>query len=77
MGQIKIHLHRVPHVERYEIGEQTELGRKRRELVALDLKQHACGQIAPDRFDNRTESSSSVARCVISFGSEQSLLVAT
>jgi len=76
MGQIKIHLPRVPHVKRVEIGQQTELRRKRRELVAGDLKQRACGQVAPDRFNKRTESHSSVASCAISLGSEQSLLLA-
>jgi len=33
-----MHLPRVPHVETLQIGQQTELGRKRRELVAGDLK---------------------------------------
>jgi hypothetical protein len=37
-GQLKIQLHLVPHVELLQIGQQTELGRKRRELVAPDLK---------------------------------------
>jgi hypothetical protein len=35
-----IHLPRVPHVEPLEIGQQTELARKRREQVEADLKQH-------------------------------------
>jgi hypothetical protein len=39
-GQIKIHLPRVPHVKLLEIGQQTELGGKRRQLVAVDLKHH-------------------------------------
>jgi hypothetical protein len=39
-GQIKIDEPRVPHEEPIEIGQHTELGRKRRELVAVDLKQH-------------------------------------
>jgi hypothetical protein len=38
--KIKIHLPRVPHVEKLQIGKQTELGRKRHELVVGDLKQH-------------------------------------
>jgi hypothetical protein len=74
-GQIKIHLPRLPYGELLEIGQQTELRRKRRELVVGDLKTTCCGQIAPDRFDNRTKSPSSVVMCAISLGSEQSLLL--
>jgi hypothetical protein len=36
--QIKIHLPRVPHNETLQIGQQTELRRKRLELVDADLK---------------------------------------
>jgi hypothetical protein len=35
----------VPHVEQLQIGQQEELGRKRREPVAADLKEHDSGQI--------------------------------
>jgi hypothetical protein len=38
MGQIKIHLPRLPHGEQLEIGQQTKLGQKRREPVVGDLK---------------------------------------
>jgi hypothetical protein len=45
-SQITIHLPRVPHMELLEIGQQTEFGRKRRELVAADLKHNVTvGQI--------------------------------
>jgi hypothetical protein len=75
MGQIKIHLPRLPHVERLQTGQQTKLGRKRCELVPVDLKQRACGQIVVQSLQHRTMSSTSVVRCAISLGSEQSLLL--
>jgi hypothetical protein len=72
-----INLPRLSYGEPLEIGQQTELRRKRRELVPEELKQHACGQNALDRFDSRTQSFSSVAKCAISLGSEQRLLSCT
>jgi hypothetical protein len=75
MGQIKIHLPRLPHGEQLEIGQQTKLGQKRRELVVGDLKQR--GQIAPDRFDNRTPSFSSAISWAILLGSERMMLMSS
>jgi hypothetical protein len=64
-----------PHVERLDIGQQTELGRKRRELVVGDLKEQRDAWSDHDPiFDNRTMSLSSVIMCAISLGSEQRLL---
>jgi hypothetical protein len=74
--QIKIHLPRprVPYVELLQIGQQTEFGRKRLELVVDDLKQHGFWSDHANPFHNRTESVSSIARCAISLGSEERLL---
>jgi hypothetical protein len=74
-SQTKIDEPRVPHVEHPEIAQQTELGRKRLELVVEDLKTWLSVRSRSNSFNNRTESTSSVARCAISLGSEQSLLM--
>jgi hypothetical protein len=65
----------LPHGEQLEIGQQTKLGQKRRETVVGDLKQR--GQIAPDRFDNRTPSFSSVISWAILLGSERMMLMSS
>jgi hypothetical protein len=71
-----IHLPRLPHVEPLQIGQQTEFGRKRCEVVDIDLQQQDF-LIRPrsNRLNNRTQSSSSAVSCAISLGSEQSLLL--
>jgi hypothetical protein len=75
-GQIKIDEPRLPHIERRQIGQQKELGRKRLELVAIDLKttRHWSDHDPIDSI-RHTRSTSSVARCTISLGNEQMLLL--
>jgi hypothetical protein len=66
----------LPHVEPLQIGQQTEFGRKRLELVLADLKHRGFGSDQDQgRFVRRTESISSAIMCAISLGSEQSLLL--